>query len=282
MSESDAALQPVEGTLDGDVFFRHWRPEQPRAVVLLIHGLGEHSGRYQHVAEALAASGIASYAPDHIGHGRSPGQRCHIGDFGQFATPLDELLAMAKSQYPGLPCFIVGHSMGGLITGNYLLTHQHSFRGAVFSGALFEVPEPPGSIAMFLYKLLAMVLPKMGALQLDASQISRDPEVVRRYNEDPLVHDGKNSVSLVLELLSAVDTLKKGRENITLPVLVMHGQGDAMTPPAGSQNFHDGVGSTDKALHLYPALYHEIFNEPEKDQVLADLVDWIDKRVGDR
>lgn len=283
MTDSDVQVitpELEEGTLAGGIFYRHWQVSEPRAVVLLVHGLGEHSGRYQHVAEALAAQGIVCLAPDHAGHGRSPGKRCHIGSFNEFSAPLDALRVMIDSRYPELPCFIVGHSMGGLIAGSYLLERQERFAGAAFSGAAFEVPEPPGAGAMLMYRLMALLLPTLGAMQLDPSQISRDPAVVKDYQEDPLVHDGKISASLVVALLTTMNELQTRREEITLPVLVMHGAGDVMTPPAGSQHFHDGVGSDDKTIKIYPELYHEIFNEPERAVVLGDLARWLEGHIG--
>ena len=191
-----------ELTLDSGIFYRRWEVEAPRAVVLIVHGLGEHSGRYQHVAEALAARGYACLAPDHPGHGRSPGHRCYIGSFDGFYPALDALRDIIDADYPGLPCFIIGHSMGGLITGNYLLTRQSRFAGAAFSGAAFEVPEPPSAAAIFINKIIAVFLPRLGVLQLDASQVSRDAEVVQRYRDDPLVHSGKISARLVVEFVS--------------------------------------------------------------------------------
>ena len=279
MSDTDTGLRPQEGTLAGGVFYRHWTVDDPRAVVLLVHGLAEHGGRYQHVAEALAKRSIASYAPDHLGHGRSPGRRCHIRQFAEFYAPLDALRDAIDERYPGLPCFIVGHSLGGLITGNYLLGRQQRFIGAAFSAAAFDVPEPPAPLALFINRLLAMIWPTLGVLQLEATEISRDPEVVRRYAEDPLVHSGKVSARLVVELFSAMETLRERRRELELPVLVMHGEGDVMTPPWGSQQFAADLGSTDQRLRIYAKLYHEIFNEPEREQVLADLLDWLDEHI---
>jgi alpha-beta hydrolase superfamily lysophospholipase len=247
--------------------------------VLVVHGLGEHGGRYQHVAEALTARGIAVYAPDHPGHGRSPGRRCHIRAFDEFFDALDELRNAMEMTYPGVPCFLIGHSMGGLIVGEYLLSRQHRFAGAVFSGAAFEAPEMPGAMALFMNRLIATLLPSFGVLQLDASEVSRDAEVVRRYRDDPLVHSGKISARLVAELFSAMKDLTERRAAITLPILVLHGEADVMTPAAGSQRFVDAVGSSDKTLRLYPGLYHEIFNEPEQARVIGELCDWLDERI---
>ncbi|GAB5412518.1 MAG: monoacylglycerol lipase [Congregibacter sp.] len=269
------AMQVQEHKLADDVFYRHWPVEAPKATVIIVHGLGEHSGRYQHVAEALGARGIACWAPDHLGHGRSPGHRCHIADFAHFYAPLDALRDAIEAEYPGLPCFLIGHSMGGLIAGNYIIDRQERFQGVAFSGAAFEVPEAPSGFAIFINKLIAALLPKLGVLQLDPSEVSRDAEVVRRYREDPLVHDGKVSAKLAVELFAAMDTLVARRASIRLPVLIMHGEGDVMTAPVGAQHFFESVSSEDKTLRLYPGLFHEIFNEPEQQQVLGELGDWL-------
>lgn len=271
-----------ESTLDNGVFYRRWDVEAPRAVVLIVHGLGEHSGRYQHVAEAFAQRGIATIAPDHPGHGHSPGPRCHVDRFEQFFTPVDELRDLVEREFPDLPCFLLGHSLGGLIVGSYLAltpARQARFAGAAFSGAAFEVAAPPSSTAIFINKLLAALLPKLGVLQLDPSEVSRDPDVVRRYRQDSLVHHGKISARLAVELFATMAALVDARSALTLPVLIMHGESDVMTAPGGSQNFFDAVASKDKTLRLHPGLYHEIFNEPEQAQVLGELGDWLDAHI---
>ncbi|MEE4298830.1 MAG: alpha/beta hydrolase, partial [Pseudomonadales bacterium] len=274
-----ATCEPEEKTLASGIFTRRWHASAPRAVVLLAHGLGEHTGRYQHVADALTARGLSVWAPDHPGHGRSPGTRCHVRRFDDFYPALDTLRDAIDEQHPGLPCFLLGHSMGGLIAACYLLDRQQRFSGAAFSGAAFEVPEPPAAAAIWINRLLATLVPTLGVLQLDASEVSRDPEVVQRYREDPLVHSGKISARLVVELFAAMARLETERASLRLPVLIMHGEADVMTPAKGSRHFYDAIGSEDKALRLYPGLFHEIFNEPEQAQVLGELGDWLDAHV---
>lgn len=266
-------------TLADGTAVRRWRVDSPRATVLLVHGLGEHGGRYEHVAQSLCERGIAVWAPDHPGHGESPGARCHIDRFDRFFTALDALCDEIEAACPGVPSFIVGHSLGGLISGTYLLSKQSRFAGAAFSGAAFEVPEPPGAVAVFINRLIAAIIPTLGVLQLDPSEVSRDAGVVRRYREDPLVHDGKVSARLVVELFGAMEELRERRGELRLPVLVMHGEADVMTPAEGSRHFFEAVGSEEKTLRLYPGLYHEIFNEPEQTQVIGELCDWLDARI---
>ncbi|MBN7799034.1 alpha/beta hydrolase [Parahaliea mediterranea] len=281
-ARENATLTPEEGRLAGDVYYRHWPPlGQARGVILLVHGLGEHSGRYQGFADYLCPRGFAVVAPDHPGHGESPGTRSHIDRFEDFFPPLDKLGAAIARWYPDLPRFLVGHSMGGLIAARYLLDHQRQFAGAAFSGAALAVPDSPPKILLWINRLLSRLFPRLGLMQLDASEVSRDPEVVRAYRDDPLVHDGKVSARLVNELFRTMGEVEARRAELVLPVLVMHGEADVMTAASGSAAFHAGIGSTDKTLCLYPGLYHEIFNEPERLEVLEELADWLERRCGE-
>ena len=269
------APAPQEGRLDNGVFYRHWPVAQARAVILLVHGLGEHSGRYQAFAEFMNAQRLAVVAPDHVGHGLSPGPRAFCRRAQDFMAPLDALRDMIDEWYPGQPCFLVGHSMGGLIAARYLLDHQGEFAGAALSGAALEMTEPPSAFTLWLSRFISLLWPTLGLLQLDATQVSRDPVVVQKYIEDPLVHSGKVASRLVTELFTLMDEVSAGRDRITLPMLVMHGEADAMTAAEGSRNFCQAIASEDKTLSIYPGLYHEIFNEPERLQVLGELADWI-------
>lgn len=275
-----ATQELTEGHLDKGIFYRHWRAQLPvKAVILLAHGLGEHSGRYQAFAEYFLARGVSVVAPDHLGHGASPGDRTHLNTFDDYLRPLDELRELIGQWYPACPCFLVGHSLGGLIVARYLLDHQQSFAGAALSGAALQAADPPSAFAMFLARLFSRFAPKMGMLKLDASQISRDPQVVQDYLDDPLVHKGKASARLVVEIFQNMERVERERQKITLPILVMHGEADAMTTSEGSELFFGGVGSPDKVLKIYKGLYHEIFNEPERLEVMGDLAAWLEGRI---
>ena len=282
MSESDQqheGLTPApeveEAQLESGVFYRHWPVPDAQGVILLVHGLGEHSGRYRDFAEFMGRRGLAVVAPDHPGHGLSPGPRAFVRSAAEFMAPLDALRDLIDGWYPGIPCFLVGHSMGGLISARYLLDHQKEFAGAALSAAALQMPEAPSAGTLLFMRLVSALWPSLGVLQLDASQVSRDPEVVQRYIHDPLVHSGKVSARLVTELFAMMDAVAAGRASLTLPVLTLHGDADAMTAAEGSRAFHEGIGSVDKRLIIYPGLYHEIFNEPERLQVMGELADWI-------
>ncbi len=271
---SPAHSSPREGLLDNGVFYRHWPAAGDlQGVLLLAHGLGEHSGRYQQFAAFFAVRGYAVVAPDHPGHGASPGPRVYVSSFEDFLQPLLQLRENIASWYPAANCFLVGHSLGGLIAARLLLQAQHRFAGAVLSGAALAVAQPPPAPLLWLNRLLSRLWPTLGMMQLDPGQISRDPEVVAAYRADPLVHHGKVSARLVAELFAAMKMVNASQREITLPMLVLHGGADVMTDPTGSELFCAGVG--DRTLRLYPGLYHEIFNEPERLQVLDDLHNWL-------
>ncbi|HEY7776263.1 MAG TPA: lysophospholipase, partial [Kineobactrum sp.] len=254
VSDSDKSVsQALEATLPNGVFYRHWGAVgEPRAVLLLAHGLGEHSGRYQAFAETVCAQGYALVAPDHVGHGRSPGHRAHAVGFNDFLEPLLQLRASIAGWYPGLPCFLAGHSLGGLIAARLLLQAQGQFAGAVLSAAALQVPEPPAPMLLWLNRVLSRLWPTLGLLQLDASQVSRDRTVVAAYEADPLVHHGKVSARLVAEMFAAMAQVNQRCAELTLPLLLLHGESDVMTAPAGSAALCAGAASTDKTLHLYP------------------------------
>ena len=266
-------------TLPSGIVYRYWPVDQPRATILLIHGLGEQSGRYQHVAEAFNAKGFTVLAPDHLGHGESPGTRVFVEQFDDYLTGVRECRAIIDQQCPGVPCFLLGHSMGGLIAGRLLLEDQQQYRGALLSGPAFAAEAPPSGLVMFIGRLLAKIAPKAGMIALDASGVSRDPQVVAAYNADPLVNHGKITAALGVALFDAMAEVMSRAAEIKLPLLVMHGDADAMAAPKGSEQFAAAVSSSDKTLTLLPGLYHEIFNEPEGANIIAAYAEWIESRL---
>jgi len=266
-------------TLPSGIVYRYWPVDQPRATILLIHGLGEHSGRYQHVAEAFNAKGFTVLAPDHLGHGESPGTRVFVEQFDDYLTGVRECRAIIDQQCPGVPCFVLGHSMGGLIAGRLLLEDQQQYRGALLSGPAFAAEAPPSGLVMFIGRLLAKIAPKAGMIALDASGVSRDPQVVAAYNADPLVNHGKITAALGVALFDAMAEVMSRAAEIKLPLLVMHGDADTMAAPKGSEQFAAAVSSSDKTLTLLPGLYHEIFNEPEGANIIAAYAEWIESRL---
>jgi len=266
-----------KGVRDHEIYFQSWFPEkEPTAVLLIAHGLGEHSGRYMNVVNHLVPAGYAVYALDHLGHGRSDGHRVYVERFQDFTLTLKTYFDMIRGQQVHVPIFLVGHSMGGLISTAYLLEYQHELAGAVLSGPGIKVPDDISPMVIFMGKLLSGIMPKVGIVQLEAELVSRDRAVVDAYINDPLVHTGKVTARLGAEMLKTMETVTRAANKISLPILILQGGADRMIDPSGAQLLYDSVGSEDKALKFYDGLYHEIFNEPEHKQVLQDVAQWLD------
>ena len=261
------------------LYYREWTIENPKAVVLLVHGLGEHCQRYDALASYLNRAGYTVSSMDLPNHGRSDGQYGDIASFEAFEHAILGLYQRIQKQSPNKPLFLLGHSMGGLISTHLLMNHQAKFSGALLSGPAIENPQEPPAWQVKLISFIANVFPKAGMLELDGNLVSRDPNVVKQYFDDPLVSDKKLSARLLLALFSAMANVKENAHRITLPLLIMHGTADQLTAPSGSQWLHDHVASQDKTLRFYDGLFHEIFNEPEALDIYANVVEWLDNRI---
>lgn len=261
------------------VFSQRWQPEtDPKGVLLIAHGLAEHSGRYAHLAEFFVAHNYAVCALDHIGHGQSEGRQGFVNSFSDYTDTLDLFSAQVEQWYPGAPVFLVGHSMGGLISAHFLVSRQSRFQGSILSGAAIKPFDEPSALLLAVGRLLSRWLPTAGVMQLDADAISRDPQVVTAYRNDPLVYTGKISARLATEIFSAMTYVEENAHKIKLPMLLLHGSEDRLAAPESSSFLDRTVTSVDKRLVIYQGLYHEIFNEPEQLQVMTNIVEWLDRR----
>ena len=277
MKHSDGRFTGAGGRT---IYFQCWEPESaPRAVLLIAHGAGEHSARYARLAQYFTAADYAVAALDHNGHGYSEGRPGHVHAFDDYLVDLEKFHRLFASRFSSLPMFLLGHSMGGLITSNYLVRHQHEFVGGILSGAAIKTDLQPGAVQMALLRLLALLVPRLGMLKLNAQGVSRDAEVVREYIADPLVFHGRMSACMLRELFRGMSSIHAAAASISLPLLILHGGADVMTAPEGSRFLYEHIGSSDKALHIYEGLYHEIFNEPERDAVLAEVLAWCEHRL---
>ncbi|WP_241383825.1 alpha/beta hydrolase [Rhodococcus sp. CH91] len=276
-------MEHIESSFTGGgavpIVYDVWSPDAPTGVLILSHGLGEHARRYDHVAERLTGLGLVVYAPDHRGHGRSGGKRVHAREMREFTDDLDTLIDLATHDHPGLPVFMLGHSMGGAIALAYALDHQDRLTALVLSGPAVNVTSGTPKPMVEIGKLLGRFLPGVPVQKLDSKAVSRDPVVVAEYEADPLVHHGPIPAGLARVLVLNEQSLEQRLPKLTLPVLVMHGTDDALAHPAGAQLVADRGGSEDLTLKLYEGLFHEVFNEPEKDRVLDDLTAWLKARL---
>jgi alpha-beta hydrolase superfamily lysophospholipase len=257
-----------------------WTPDvPPRAVVVLSHGLGEYARRYDHVAERFGQDGLVTYALDHRGHGRSDGKRMLVRDISEFTGDFDTLVGIAKREHPGLKCVVLGHSMGGGIVFAYGVERPDNYDLMVLSAPAVAAQDLVNPVMALAAKGLGVLLPGVPVQELDVDAISRDPEVVAAYKNDPLVYHGKVPFGIGRALLQVGETMPQRAPALHAPLLVVHGSDDRLIPLAGSRRLIGCVGSTDVELKVYPGLYHEVFNEPERDQVLDDVVSWITKRL---
>jgi alpha-beta hydrolase superfamily lysophospholipase len=274
------ATAPADGTLPSGQYWQGWTVDAPVGVVVFVHGLHEHGGRYRHVAERLARSGYASYVVDHPGHGRSSGARGNISSMAGTVDGVDQLVRLAGERHPGAPLFVYGHSMGGLIALTYLTGSPDArIRGAVISAPALDTGAANG-VQRRVAPLLSRVLPNLGVLALDAEAVSRDPEVVRDYRTDPLNHTGKVRARTGSEMMLATAAIPERLPKLTLPLFVLHGGADRLVPTAASEVVPARAGSSDVTRTVYDGLYHEPHNEPEREQVLGDVVAWLDAHRG--
>ena len=263
-----------------EIYYQYWLPEgDVKAVILIVHGLAAHSGRYMNVVNHFVPLGYAVYGMDHSGHGRSGGTKSYIDSFDHYLDALSIYFAEVQGWQKGKPLFLLGHSMGGLIAATFLVDNQDQFRGAILSGPAAKIPDDVNGVTIAIGKLLSKLLPKAGIITLDVEGVSRDPKIVRDYVEDPLTYKGKTPARLAAELLSAMEKLQSNAASISLPLIIIQGGADRLVNPAGAQFLYDTVSSKDKTLKMYEGLYHEVLNEPEKEQVLGDVETWLEQHL---
>ncbi|MFC4372637.1 alpha/beta hydrolase [Nocardia halotolerans] len=266
----------------GRIAWRAWQPDNaPRAVVALVHGAAEHSGRYEHLGDALAGAGFAVYALDHIGHGRSDGTSANIGSMQAAADNVATLLELASAAHPGVPRFLLGHSMGSLVVLHLATRAPIDVAGIVVSAPPLDIPLG-NPVQRMAAPLLTRWAPNLGVLTLDSAAISRDPEVVRAYDDDPLVFRGKLPARTAVEILQHAALVKQRLGTLTAPLLVLHGSADEIAAPSSADVIEHGAGSAEVSVRRYPGLFHEVFNEPERAQVIGDLTEWLSTHITGR
>jgi alpha-beta hydrolase superfamily lysophospholipase len=276
-SRSERTFSGVGGT---KIVYDTWTPDSaPRAVLILSHGFGEHARRYDHVAQRFGDAGLVTYALDHRGHGRSGGKRVYVKDMSEYTGDFGTLVGMAQKEHPDLPTVVLGHSMGGAIVFTYGVEHPADYDLMVLSGPAIATQVGVSPALALLGKTVGAVLPGVPVQELDATAVSRDPEVVAAYRADPLVHQGKVPAGVARALLLVGETMPQRANGFTKPLLVVHGEQDRLIAASGSEHLVDCVASEDVHLKIYPELYHEVFNEPERDLVLDDVISWIEARL---
>lgn len=277
MKHQDGTFKGVPGA---GIYYQGWLPDEPvKAVLIVVHGLAEHSGRYLNLVNHFVPLGYAVYGVDQQGHGKSGGIRVFVNRFEDFTRTLKEFYDMVRGWQPDKSVFLVGHSMGGLIAACTLLDYPDDLTGAILSGPAVKIPDKISPAMIFLGKVFSALVPKFGLVGLEAEGISRDPAVVQAYLRDPLVYRGKTTARLAAEMITAMRRVSAEAVNIKLPILILQGGADKLVDPAGARMLYEGAGSVDKKVIIYEGLYHEVFNEPEHDKVLLDVEKWLEEHL---
>ena len=266
------------------LYIRGWEPnsKRPKALVALIHGLGEHTGRYIHVGKTMTDAGYAFVGFDLRGHGKSGGARGHFPSLDVIMQDMRQFFKYLVQRYPDIPHFLYGHSLGGLLSLSYALQYNAGLNGVIVTGAGLRSPlqEQKGKLAMV--NMLGSLLPTITVPSgLDATTISRDADVVKKYVNDPLVHY-KTSLGLGKSAIKAIDFCFAHAKEFKPPLLIMHGADDKLTYPSGSEDFARLASENNKdvTLKLWDGLYHEVHNEPEKAEVFKVMIEWLEKHLG--
>jgi len=254
---------------EGQIFYRQWEPEaDPVRIVLIVHGYAEHGGRYAHVADALTAGGAVVFADDHLGHGRSDGERALITEFGHVTDDLHTLADIARREYPGLLLILVGHSMGGLLSGRFGQRWPDEVAGLAFCGSVLGDWE---------WARQVIAQPELPHIPFEPLAISRDPRVGADYAADPLVYHGQYKRGLLEAEVAELDRFQQEMDALTMPILFLHGTGDPFVPYTRSLQAVQEMPTSDLTIHVYEGARHEVLNETNRDEVIGHLVDWVER-----
>jgi alpha-beta hydrolase superfamily lysophospholipase len=265
-------------SFDGlSLYFQGWQTDiEPKGVICLVHGLGEHSGRYTQWASFLNQAGYTVLSFDLRGHGKSQGKKGHAPSFDAYMKDISILLGEGEKRFPGLPYFLYGHSLGGILVSNYILREKPQLEGVIITSPGFKTALEQQKVKIVLAKISGSLVPGLSMpTGLDPHAISRDPEVVTKYINDPLVH-GVATAAMAKNTFNAISWAFQHASEWSLPLLLMHGEKDQIAFVQGSREFASKIKG-DCTLKIWPGMYHEIHNEPEKEQVFQYLREWLDK-----
>lgn len=262
------------------LFERAWCPPHPRRLIVIVHGIVEHSGRYENLGACLAQQGAAVYSYDQRGHGKSNGPRAHVDSFDELVDDLHAFLQHVQEKHPGLPTHLIGVSMGGLVIATLLETRDVLVTSAVLAGASLQVGPTFSPLRIAVGKWARRFLPRMMiALGNDTRDVSSDPEEVQIFEQDPLVQT-RITTSLGVEVISAMQRLGKRGHPVSIPVLLLHGEEDRYCPVAGSQRYYQGLMNTQSKLQVYPQMRHALYHEKNSEEIFRETHEWIAAQEG--
>lgn len=269
-----------EGTWAAQIYYQIWKLSgKPKGILIITHGIGEHSGRYAHVAEHLARFGFAVWAFDYRGHGKSDGKRGHVDSFEDYAADVGQMIRIAKDHYTGIKVFLMGHSLGGLVASYYTEKHPSELDGLIASAPALKEKMKVSPVKTFLGRTLSSIVPTFTTTTgLDPNLLSHDQEVVQKYVEDPLVHKVATA-RWFTEYRRVQSETMQGADKITKPCLIIQSGADGIVDPSATNEFFKRIKSSDKTLKVYEGFYHESLNEIGKESVLGDIDTWLSARV---
>ena len=276
MKQEEATFKSADGL---DLYYQSWLPNgEPKAVIVIVHGMGEHGGRYQHVVNSLVPKGYAIYAADHRGHGRSPGKRMFVSKWSEYLDDLGLFIKLVKARWAGRPFFLYGHSMGGNITLNYVLRNPEGYNGVIASApAVGKLDIAP--MMVLLSKVMARLAPAMQVqTNLALSDISRDPVEAQAYGDDPLIQTFATP-RFGVEFPIASEWAMVNAAEFQPPLLMIHGDADNIVNVSASRDFFARVPQPDKKLIVYEGGVHESHNDIHRDQVIADIEEWLEAHL---
>ncbi|MEJ2663698.1 MAG: lysophospholipase [Spirochaetia bacterium] len=277
MADIQEAVLPCSDAFN--IFYRFCVPGHARAGVIILHGYGEHSGRYRHVIEFLANKGFACFAPDHRGHGQSARVMGYVPSFDRILADVHELYLFIREKYKLTRIFLFGHSMGALISLNYLVSQQGGIMGAVLNAPMIIIPDYISPVLKFLSGTIASLLPTLPLQKFDATTATHDPEIAEADKKDPLNYHGKIRARTGVQMIKAMEYANAHLTEITLPLLIIQGGDDLTLPVESAGRLYRLVSSKDKTLKYFAHLYHETWNEPQKETVLNYIDDWIKSKL---
>ncbi|MDN3203272.1 alpha/beta hydrolase [Algoriphagus sediminis] len=275
-------LETSYTTQDGlKLYLQAWLPEEPKASLLLVHGLGEHSGRYDHLVKTLNQLGVAVFTFDGRGHGKSAEGKpdAFFASYEDYLKDINSLFEKVKSYVPNVPSFIYGHSMGGGLVAAFVLKYKPEASGVILSSAAIKEAEGTSPLLIASAKWISKIFPRLKVLALDANSISRIPEEVSKYLDDPLVYTKSIPARTGYELLRMTRFIQDSADEFSLPVLIIHGTDDKLTNPEGSKLLHAKAKSSDKVLQLFEGGYHELLNDLDSKKALDLIHDWVKTRI---
>ena len=277
-------MKHTEGNFNGandlNLYYQCWRAaKNEKAIIVLVHGFGEHSGRYMNMVNHMVPLGYSIYSYDHRGHGRSKGEPGHVLNWAEFREDLKLFLSLVRDAHPELPIILMGHSMGGLIVLNYMLSNPDEDVKTVIASAPLLAQPGISPVLIMISKILSKIWPGFSIdTKLDVNSISRDPAVIKAYQKDPLVHS-RASARFGTELSATIEWTQSHAADFNKPLLMYHGESDSLVPLAGTKTFFDSVKINEKDMHIYPGGFHEPHNDIDHLNVTKDIENWLSKYI---